>query len=260
MYLAVFVVTAVSFAVLGVSIELMDLSDGYTNIRPENFIPVLAGLLFGPVGAAACAVGNFIADHFFDFGSTSWLGLVGNFLAAYIPYKIWYAFSNEKPHTHTLKGFLLFVASVFTGNLACAWFLSSGLGLFFGEWYHLLLQEIFVNNFIFSFAYGLPFLIVLASENTQPLWYTPRALRVSSNKEGGAEAPAKGLHKEHLALGIILADIVVLEAILIANNRGLHLGNSAAIKALSVVAAVLTIGICLLPCRQAQTTGTGPMV
>lgn len=251
-YLIVFTAIVVTFAVLGVSIELMDFSDGYTNVRPENFIPALAGLLFGPVGAAACAAGNFIADRFFDFGQTSWLGVVGNFLAAYIPYRIWYSLSVKKPHTHSLKGFLLFSLSVVSGNLVCAWVLSSGLGLFFGHWYDLLMEEVFWNNLIFSFAYGLPFLIVLTSENTQADWYTPRVLRFAPARTGGPALPLKTDYRAKLSLGLVLADIAVLLVIMFANTCGSQLENSGVITALSVLAAVLTAGICFLPYRQQE--------
>ena len=251
-YLIAFTAIVVTFAVLGVSIELMDFSDGYTNVRPENFIPALAGLLFGPVGAAACAAGNFIADRFFDFGQTSWLGVVGNFLAAYIPYRIWYSLSVKKPHTHSLKGFLLFSLSVVSGNLVCAWVLSSGLGLFFGHWYDLLMEEVFWNNLIFSFAYGLPFLIVLTSENTQADWYTPRVLRFASARTGGPVLPLKTDYRAKLSLGLVLADIAVLLVIMFANTCGSQLENSGVITALSVLAAVLTAGICFLPYRQQE--------
>ena len=55
------------------------------------------------------------------------------------------------------------------GNLASAWILNVGTQLFAGTWYESLMQASFVNNTIFSIAFGLPLFIVLTSEKNLEL-------------------------------------------------------------------------------------------
>lgn len=60
-----------------------------TEIRLCNALAVSYGLWFGPAGAWGCALGNLIGDM---GGSLTWLsfpGFLGNFLSAWVPYKLW---------------------------------------------------------------------------------------------------------------------------------------------------------------------------
>ena len=163
-FLKPFVLVTILFAVLGSSIDIADFAEGYTNIRPENFIPIPAGMLFGPAGALGCAVGNLIADFFADYKYTTFIGFIANFLNAYIPYRIWYALSGRDPDTHTWKRLLLFIWAATVGCLTCSWCLSFGLDLFFSYWIDSLMPVTFGNNLFFSLAVGLPCFIVLTTE------------------------------------------------------------------------------------------------
>jgi hypothetical protein len=40
----------------------MQFAGGLSQIRPVNAIPAPVGLVFGPVGAVACALGNLLGD------------------------------------------------------------------------------------------------------------------------------------------------------------------------------------------------------
>ncbi len=62
---------------------------GITEIRPATLLPVLFGLLFGPAGAWGSAIGNLCGDFFGTLSPASIFGFVGNFLYAFIPYKLW---------------------------------------------------------------------------------------------------------------------------------------------------------------------------
>ena len=57
-----FFTIVVMFAVLSASINVMKFAAGYSEARPVNALPAVAGMLFGPVGAAACALGNVLGD------------------------------------------------------------------------------------------------------------------------------------------------------------------------------------------------------
>jgi energy-coupling factor transport system substrate-specific component len=62
---------------------------GITEIRPATLLPVIFGLLFGPAGAWGSAIGNLGGDLFGTLSAGSIFGFIGNFLYAYIPYKLW---------------------------------------------------------------------------------------------------------------------------------------------------------------------------
>ena len=83
-----FFITLAAFLILGISFKVMVLVEGLTEVRPVNAIPPVAGLLCGPVGAAACGIGNLLADMAGTFSASSLLGVIGNFLAAYMPYRL----------------------------------------------------------------------------------------------------------------------------------------------------------------------------
>lgn len=62
---------------------------GFTWLRPANSLAPLFGMFFGIPGCFGAALGNLIADivgGYFGVGSIG--GFVGNFLIAYLPYKL----------------------------------------------------------------------------------------------------------------------------------------------------------------------------
>ena len=83
------VLTAGTFAAILIPFKGIPLIPGITELRPANVIPVVFGLLFGPAGAWGAAFGNLIGDFFGTLGVGSFFGFWGNFLAAYLPYKVW---------------------------------------------------------------------------------------------------------------------------------------------------------------------------
>ncbi len=184
------------------------------------------------------------------------LGVAANFLAAYIPCRIWYAISGRNPHVHTLKNFLLFTVAFCSGNLVCGLILSAGLGLFFGEWYNLLMLEVVINNLGFSFAYGLPLFIVLTSEHKRD-WslYSPGTLTSILFRR---RLPAgRGLRMSpRVSLIVVLADIAVMTLIMAGNAFRFYMKDNVFLLILTVIAAVLTLLLCILPVRK-ETDGQG---
>ena len=83
------VLTAGIFAAILIPFKGIPLIPGLTELRPANVIPVVFGLLFGPAGAWGAAFGNLIGDFFGTLGVGSFFGFWGNFLAAYLTYKLW---------------------------------------------------------------------------------------------------------------------------------------------------------------------------
>ncbi|MCL2880641.1 MAG: QueT transporter family protein, partial [Treponema sp.] len=91
-------VTAAIYAAILIPFKAIPLVPGFTEVRPGNMIPVAFGLFFGPAGAWGAAIGNTLGDVFGStFGVGSLFGFVGNFLFAYVPYKLWANLGVLKP-------------------------------------------------------------------------------------------------------------------------------------------------------------------
>lgn len=231
-----FLLTMIPFAVLGAAFKVMVLVDGFTEVRPANAIPVVSGLLFGWVGALGCAVGNLIADFFGTMNLTSVLGVVGNFMAAYIPYRMWYIVSKEPPNVHTWKNLLLYVWVSCLGALSCAWILGFGLELFFGMWIDTIYKYVLLNNFGFSLALGLPTFILITSDS----------IRISVRMPGRLENPFH-LQRKKWMIWPLIAETIFMLMIMVGIFNGYHLGNSMIMCVLSVLSLFFLCIICILP-------------
>ncbi len=154
-----------AFLILGVSFKVMVLVEGLTEVRPVNAIPPAAGLLCGPAGAAACGIGNLIADLAGTFSAGSLLGFIGNFMAAWIPYRLWHLFSKEQPNLHSGKNILRYCLICLSGAMTVAWILSFGLYWMQGTWIKQIYTYVFFNNIGFSIGLGMPVLIILTSDS-----------------------------------------------------------------------------------------------
>ena len=160
-----FIITLCAMLVLGISFKVMVLVEGLTEIRPVNAIPTVAGLICGPVGAAACGVGNLIADLAGTFSIGSLLGLAGNFLAAYVPYRLWHLFRAEPPNVRSGRNIALYCGISCLTSMLVAWFLSFGLYLIRGVWMENIFTYVFWNDLGFSVGLGMPLLILLTSND-----------------------------------------------------------------------------------------------
>lgn len=226
-----FLYTMIPFAILGAAFKVMTLVEGITEVRPANGIPVPAGLLFGPIGGLGCAVGNLIADLFGTFSGASVLGLIGNFFAAYLPYRLWYLSGGDAPNVHTYQNIARYLLVSYNGALTVAWFLGFGLELFFGMWMKTIYLSVFFNNFGFSVVLGLPFLIVLTSEGVNLMPCQGRVGLAGKHKKAGT--------------ALIAAYTVIMTALCVLAGFGLHLENNIFAKGLSIIGAVILAAMIL---------------
>jgi len=237
--LRVFFALMIGFAMLGMSINVMEYADGYTEIRPENFIPVTAGTLFGPVAAFACGIGNVLQDLPFDFGNTVILGFFANFLAAYLPYKLWRAAAGNTLNAHSAKRLLIYIWAALLSSLATGAFLSYGLEIFFGSWYETLGLGIFYNNFLFSLMFGLPSFIVLTSDGSH------------LGKLAAAYHPRCGLRflegLQSFALKLYALETILLSVIMIGFQYGIRWSSGIPGRVLWLVAFAVMVLCCLIP-------------
>ena len=96
-------ITALAAAIYGGSLAAtggLPVIPGFTWLRPGNSLAPLFGILFGVPGALGTAIGNFIADALTGYLSIGSIGgFVGNFLIAYIPYKLMTDHSFRTPRS-----------------------------------------------------------------------------------------------------------------------------------------------------------------
>ncbi len=236
----IFFLVAVMFGVLSASINVMIFAGGYSQIRPVNAIPAPVGMVFGPVGALGCAIGNLLGDllRIETMKGTVVLGFIANFLSAYIPYKTWRAMAGDVVNVHTWKKIGLFFWSAVISCMACALFLGFGLEVFFKQQFLDLVPLIFFNNLTFTIALGFPVLIVLTSSDFGlGAWVT---LRLRSS----GPLRMRGLVSNQWAPAICLADTVIMGATFLMIRRGVGFtGNP-----LMMVLGVLSIACILLTC------------
>ncbi len=139
---------------------------GITEFRPASALPVVLGLLFGPAGAWGAAIGNLIGDFFGSLGIGSTFGFVGNFLFAYVPYKLWrnlglVSKEDMEPNLKSSKQIIAYIVVSILGSAACALFIGWGLEILGMVPFAALASIITLNNSIPSIILGMPLLIVL---------------------------------------------------------------------------------------------------
>lgn len=150
---------------------------GITEIRFATLFPVIFGLLFGPAGAWGSAIGNLGGDFFGTLSAGSVFGFAGNFLYAYIPYKLWYHIKLKpgedrtptinSPHKLAQFGLISFISSA-----SCAVIIAWGLNVLKLADFKSLSIIITLNNSVITLLLGpivLPVLYSIAKKNNL-LW------------------------------------------------------------------------------------------
>jgi energy-coupling factor transport system substrate-specific component len=94
------------------------LVEGLTWLRPGNVMAPLLGYIFGIPGCVGVALGNLLADSFSGYyGVGSLGGFLGNFMLAYIPYRV-----LSDPPLREAKGVVRYFLFVGVGStLVCAY-------------------------------------------------------------------------------------------------------------------------------------------
>lgn len=154
------------YAALLIPFKSIVLVPGITEVRPASALPVVMGLLFGPAGAWGAAIGNLIGDFFGSLGIGSLFGFVGNFMFAYIPYKIWNNMgltnkNDKEPDLKSGRKIGAFIVAATGGALGCALIIAWGLEMIGMVPFAALGAIISINNLIPSLVLGIPLLIVL---------------------------------------------------------------------------------------------------
>lgn len=210
-------ICALVFIGMAVPFKVMVLIEGLTEVRPVNAVPVVVGLLFGPAGAWGCAIGNLIADFFGTFSKGSILGFIGNFVAAWLPYKLWYSFSKgETPNVKSYKNLMRYILISAIAAIATAIIIACGLDLFFDIWLPKVFWIILFNDFGFPVLLGLPVLIVLTSED----------IKMEINLPAQGLKDQKGKGPSGIKYGLLVALLVSEAALLLMIYLGMQMSES----------------------------------
>ncbi len=95
---------------------------GIAYLRPAQAFTTVFGILFGLPGALGSAVGNFIGDIFagtLTLGSVA--GFIGNFMSAYVPYRIVYA--ARRADLSSLRDVATYAWAVVAGAFVIAFYI-----------------------------------------------------------------------------------------------------------------------------------------
>ena len=159
------VIVALLYAALLLPFKPFAIVPGFTEVRPANFIPPLAGVLLGPVAAWGSAFGNLMADI---LGGTLSLGSIFGFLAnglfAYAAWQVWEFLREREQKKADLHLLSVFVISGLVGSALCALVIGIGLsmlGLQLPSQALFLAMFVTFNNFIPTLVLGVPGLWLL---------------------------------------------------------------------------------------------------
>lgn len=175
---------AALYAALLIPFKAIVLIPGLTEVRPASALPVMLALLFGPAAAWGAAFGNLIGDFFGTLTPGSFFGFIGNFLFAYVPWRLWLVFTKKEAEG-SLRQWPLFVFISIVAACCCAVVIAWGVDLLGLAPYHILGTIISLNN-------TLP-TIVLGSALLRLLYYRARrwGLLATQNLSPHDLAPGK---------------------------------------------------------------------
>lgn len=139
--------TGAAYAAIMMPFKIATVVPGFTEIRPGAGIPVVCGLLFGPAAAWGSAFGNLVGDVFGGmFGPGSIPGFIGNFLLAYVPYRMWRVLRGDRPADGSAGQLPWLIVCAIAGALACAVAIGFGVAAMGLVPYQLLTITIAINN------------------------------------------------------------------------------------------------------------------
>lgn len=141
---------------------------GITEIRPASLLPVTFGLLFGPAGAFGSAFGNLLGDFFGTLSAGSIFGFIGNFMYAYIPYKLWYSIrprqgEDNSPAINSPLKLAKFGIISLVSSAACAVIIAWGLDILKLASFTAVSIIITLNNLVITLVLGPVILPLLHS-------------------------------------------------------------------------------------------------
>ena len=174
------------------------------------------------------------------------LGFIGNFLSAYIPYKVWRAIDSDVVSVHTWRKIGLYFWSALLSCMSCALMLGFGLKLVSGRWYGEIVGGIFFNNLIFTMALGLPVLIVLTSTDFGlGIW-------VTLQMRPGTRVTMSGLIPNKYAAAVCGLSTLAMGITFFLVLSGRNPDGSLILKVMAMLSALCVIALCLMQGKEAN--------
>lgn len=124
-------------------------------LRIAMGLPVAFSFLFGPAAAWGTAFGNLAFDA--ATGPLTWvtpLGFLGNFLIAYLPYKLWSKVTAEKPDLKSAKKLGLFCGLCALACVVCGLLIGWGLLYLFAIPFVMTSFTIFASDLLWAILLG----------------------------------------------------------------------------------------------------------
>ncbi len=207
--------TAAIYAAILIPFKAIPLIPGITELRPGNMIPVAFGLFFGPAGAWGAAIGNTIGDLI--GGSSGWgsvFGFVGNFLFAFIPYKLWdnlgfLGGGNTEPDCKNGKKISLYLISAIVASAACGLVIAWGVDLLGLVPFAALGCIIPINNAVAAIFLGLPITILLFPRIKKWDLYWKDVMNEEDLPKGGAIAKTAAIAMILFVIGGLVISLFV---------------------------------------------------
>lgn len=188
--------TAAIYAAILIPFKAIPIIPGFTELRPGNMIPVAFGLMFGPAGAWGAAIGNTIGDLL--GGTIGWgsaFGFIGNFMFAYVPYKLWdnlgiLSKDDMAPDCRSTKKIVLYVIVALAASLICGLWIAWGVDLLGFVPFAALAAIIPANNAVAAIILGLPVTILLYPRIKKWDLYWKDVMNEEDQPTGGSMAKA----------------------------------------------------------------------
>ncbi len=227
-------ISTLIYFLLNLPLKDLQVKSAVTGLRISAFFPVVAGMFMGPYGALGCGLGNVLADMVIDFNFLSIIGFIGNFMLAYLPYKLWHTIASNKSEPTSVKViFRLVIINAFSIIISMG-FISAAAALFAQYGFSNMLIGTTIFNLILGVYGGTSFFMIISELFHAPI-YAPK------------QRYSHEFHRERYAidyalLGILLLDIGFTFSVYFNNSLiGIHIPLLHSIIIISVILTILPI-------------------
>jgi len=153
---------AALFVALLIPFKIAVIVPGITEIRPAAALPVLFSIFFGPAAAWGAAFGNTIGDFFGTIGPGTIWGFLGNFVYAFVPYRVLRIYENSMPR------WIAMLFGIILASSLCATVIALGVDYLGISAFPLVVLLILINNCVVSFVL-VPLLVPFLEKRIQRL-------------------------------------------------------------------------------------------
>lgn len=240
-----YVAVGLLYFILALPFSSLTFPDGYTELRFTGLLPMAAGLLFGFPGALACALGNLGGDLYSGWNIFYLFGFLGNFLMAWLPYKLWHTLFTE--HSHLLHyldspgSVLKFVAVTFISSCGSVGVIAAGGQLLHGFSFGTFFVSVALQYYDFSILGGmLLFHICVSVLHIVPC--IPKGIYGYPCK--------KGAYMPDYLISVFIVVLSIIIAVFTLRPEGAEILAEGAIRVLCLILLISSAILALLPMQR----------